>query len=535
MALTGKNNEEKIWNFLSGKGLSAYGVAGLMGNLYAESALDPENLQNTSERRLSLTDEEYTAAVDSGIYTNFVRDSAGYGLAQWTYWSRKEALLAYAKAEKASIGDLEMQLGFLYKELSESYASVLAKLKTATSVQEASDVVLTKFERPANQGDPVKAKRASYGQKYFDKYAAASSDNSEGGTKNMTVKIGHASSDENGKSKKGTAGDQTGKEVFIRDWYEKNWTVLLRPKSASVAEKLAKACEAACKNPKIGYDQSQRNTLRAQAKAAGWDLSKITTACECDCSSLMTVCAEAAGIDMDDAYTSGNAPATGNMRKKFKATGAFTVHTASKYLKSPDYLKRGDIIVREPGHTFMVLSNGSKVKADSASSSGSTSSGSSASSSKTTSSGSNSTSSSSKLAFKVGAVVQFTGSRHYGNANALTGPKCKPGKAKVTAVYPTGKHPYHLRAVSGSGSTVCGWVNANDLGKLDEIVVGDVVQFAGGPHYTSANAKSSKKSPKAGPAKVTAIKKGAKHPYHIVHTTGASSVYGWVDADKVSK
>ena len=136
MALIGKTNEEKIWNFLTSKGLNAYGVAGLMGNLYAESALNPQNLQNTYERKLGLTDAEYTAAVDAGTYTGFVRDSAGYGLAQWTYWSRKEALLAYVKAAGASIGSLEAQLGFLFKELSEGYTSVLAVLKTATSVRQ---------------------------------------------------------------------------------------------------------------------------------------------------------------------------------------------------------------------------------------------------------------------------------------------------------------------------------------------------------------------------------------------------------------
>ena len=81
MALTGKTNEEKLWNFLIGKGLNACGVAGLMGNLFAESGLNPCNLQNTYEKKLGLTDAEYTAAVDSGSYSNFVRDSAGFGLA----------------------------------------------------------------------------------------------------------------------------------------------------------------------------------------------------------------------------------------------------------------------------------------------------------------------------------------------------------------------------------------------------------------------------------------------------------------------
>ena len=45
--LTGRTNEEKIWNYLTTEGLSACGAAGLMGNLYAESGLIPTNLQNT--------------------------------------------------------------------------------------------------------------------------------------------------------------------------------------------------------------------------------------------------------------------------------------------------------------------------------------------------------------------------------------------------------------------------------------------------------------------------------------------------------
>lgn len=160
-----------IWDNLMGKIGNAFGVAGLMGNLYAESGLLSINLQNTSNTKLGMTDAQYTAAVDNGSYTNFVRDSGGYGLAQWTYWSRKQALKAYADSQGASIGNRDMQLGFLYKELSESYSGVLKVLKNATSVLEASNSVLTQYERPANQGAAVQAQRASYGQKYYDLYA----------------------------------------------------------------------------------------------------------------------------------------------------------------------------------------------------------------------------------------------------------------------------------------------------------------------------------------------------------------------------
>ena len=173
MALTGKCTEDKIWNYLKKKGLNDYGIAGLMGNLYAESGLKPTNLQNSYEKSIGMTDAEYTKAVDEGTYTNFVKDQAGYGLAQWTYWSRKESFLKYAKSKNKSIGDLELQLGFLVKELTESYPSVMTELKTATSVRQASDLVLLKYERPADSGTAVREKRASYGEKYYRKYASS--------------------------------------------------------------------------------------------------------------------------------------------------------------------------------------------------------------------------------------------------------------------------------------------------------------------------------------------------------------------------
>ena len=174
------NTEERIWSYLKGQGLTDAGAAGLMGNLYAESGLRPNNLQNSYEGKLGMADAEYTERVDSGSYTNFAHDCAGYGLAQWTYHTRKANLHKFAKDAGKSIGDLEMQLGFLMKELSTSYKTVLATLKTATSVRAASDAVLLQFERPADQSEAVKAKRAGYGQKYFDKYAQKGSVNTMG-------------------------------------------------------------------------------------------------------------------------------------------------------------------------------------------------------------------------------------------------------------------------------------------------------------------------------------------------------------------
>ena len=149
--MTVAEREKYIWSRLTAAGLTPAGAAGLMGNLYAESGLNPENLQNTHVKKLG----------------------AGYGLAQWTYWSRKEALLAYVRAAGRSVGDLEAQLGFLLQELAGSYKGVLSTLKSAQDVRAASDAVLLQFERPADQGEAARARRAGYGKTYFDRYAKA--------------------------------------------------------------------------------------------------------------------------------------------------------------------------------------------------------------------------------------------------------------------------------------------------------------------------------------------------------------------------
>ena len=171
-------------------------------------------------------------------------------------------------------------------------------------------------------------------------------------------RIGHASLDENRNTKGGKAGDQTGREVCTTSWYKKSWSYVLRAKDKDIAEKMAIACEKGCANSHLGYDQGQRNTLRTQAKLVGMDLSRITTDCECDCSSFMTACAECAGIKI--VYPSGNAPVTANMVKWFSQTGMFEIITGE--INNPAYLLRGDILVGAPNtHTVMVLDNGMNV------------------------------------------------------------------------------------------------------------------------------------------------------------------------------
>lgn len=176
----------------------------------------------------------------------------------------------------------------------------------------------------------------------------------------MAIKIGHATIDENGKGYGGAAGDQTGKEVRTLNWYAGGWHTVLRPKRQALANGSAVACEAACANKNIGYDQTNpdRNTLYKRAVAVNFDLAKINTPCECDCSSLLHVCAIAGGAALE--YGT-NAFTTRNMVERLVASGEYEALTEDKYLTADTYLRRGDILVKT-GHTVMALEDGDAAK-----------------------------------------------------------------------------------------------------------------------------------------------------------------------------
>lgn len=177
-ASQGTTDDEKyIWNTLYKIIKNPYGVAGVMGNMYAESGLKSNNLEDFFQSKFGYTDESYTAAVDNGTYTNFARDSAGYGLVQWTFWAIKQDLYDYAKSKKTSIGDVKMQLECMCKQISgervssEWKKSVWEVLLNAKSVSEASTAFLLNYERPANMGNSIIRLRAGYAQTYYDRYA----------------------------------------------------------------------------------------------------------------------------------------------------------------------------------------------------------------------------------------------------------------------------------------------------------------------------------------------------------------------------
>lgn len=181
MAVNFNSYMPTIWNYLMGVIGNEYGVAGLMGNLYAESGCNPRACEPSRPTNVCNT---YIANVDSGAISRaqfigggcsptggYISSPKGFGLAQWTSTNRKAGLYDVAPVSSLSIGDLGRQLSWLSSELNGGYSSTLAACRNAKSVKEASDYVLVHFEAPLDQSDAVKRIRAGYGQEIYNRYA----------------------------------------------------------------------------------------------------------------------------------------------------------------------------------------------------------------------------------------------------------------------------------------------------------------------------------------------------------------------------
>lgn len=345
--MTDSYERKYVWNFFTNNGLTPEGVSGLMGNLYAESGVGSKVLENLCRKRYSeigiiYTDSTYTNAVNDGSITraefiNPMGKHYGYGLAQWTSTGRKAGLYDYTVGRGKSIGDLQSQCEYLLNELKTSFKVVYEILCNTKNIYTASDRVLMDFEAPDNAGS-YKELRRKYSEEFYKLY---------GGTK--MVIIGSARIDENGHASGGKAGDQTGNEVCIQEYYphKKGWRVI-RAKDAAVREAIAQNMEWACANDYIGYDQGQNQTLYEIAQYVGFNCSYVATPCETDCARLVRVCVLYAGIRVSDFYTTTEADA-------LLATGAFEEVSVSL----PYGLLRGDILVtKTKGHTVVALTNG---------------------------------------------------------------------------------------------------------------------------------------------------------------------------------
>lgn len=160
-------SEQTIYNSLRAGGLSHAGTCAMMGNMACESALLSNNVQDNC----TLSDRDYTYAVDNGLITRwqFMADSFGYGLCQWTFSKRKDDLYMYARSEEESIGDEAMQCAFCIFELKRDFAELYSFLCTTGDLENATRRICAEYERPAvnNFNDRIAAAQRFYNNIQF--------------------------------------------------------------------------------------------------------------------------------------------------------------------------------------------------------------------------------------------------------------------------------------------------------------------------------------------------------------------------------
>lgn len=155
-----------IYDALIGNGLSPVGACAIMGNMYCESTLKA----NIVEKRCTIPDEQYTQMVDSGAMSaeTFANDKYGYGLCQWTFNTRKQALLEFAKSKGVSIGDAQMQCDFCVQELKQDYPDLFKTLCAMGDLYTDTALVCKDYERPATNNIQARYNAAN---KYYEEYA----------------------------------------------------------------------------------------------------------------------------------------------------------------------------------------------------------------------------------------------------------------------------------------------------------------------------------------------------------------------------
>ena len=521
-------NEQRIFDFFAGKGFTAAGIFGMLGNIRDESGGNPRNLQNSYEKKLGYTDDSYTEAVDTGTYKNFSHDAAGYGLAQWTYSTRKENLLKFARNQGDSIGDFDMQLAFMYQEL-RGYKTLFAILTTTDSIREASDAFMTQYEKPADQSEKAKRRRASYGEEICAMLTGVENPDS-------TVQI--------------TEAEARQRVISIAvSWYGKKEA---DGSHRSVID-LYNGHRPLARGYKVRYTDAWCATYGSAVAIAAGYTDIIPT--ECGCGQMIAAFQAMDRWVENDAYIpspgdyifydwddTGAGDCTGWPEhvgivisvfgdvikviegNKDDAVGYREIKVNGRYIRGygvPDYgakavSKTPENVTKPPQNVTTSPENVSKPEKNGA------------------------------LCMTpqwVGVVTADTlnvrtwAGEEYNNIKSW--PKLAEGNMvdvcdsikaadgstwyyiRIDGRIYGFSHSDHIKEASGSAAPA-------------EVKKGDVVQFTGSRHYTSSYAKATGKSCKPGRAKVTAVNPGGAHPYHLVAVSGCgSTVYGWTDAGDV--
>ena len=497
-----------IYNQLTSAGVTKEGACAVLGNIQAESVFIVNNLEDSKNRSLGLTDAQYTERVDNGTYTNFVHDSAGYGLAQWTYWSRKNGLLKYVKSKGKSIGDLQTQVEYLIKEFKEDFASIWSQLKTGTNLYDLTSLLLNKWENPAYKNIST---RYQYAQAWYNQIdsippAAAHTTASTGLTLAQAVEkllatarkeLGYPEGHNNyTKYAEGSWDNQFyGWELQNQPWcdmfvdycfittFGMQTGAAMTYQSVGRGSALCSASMSYYRNNGALYNYPQPGDqvfFYYDGAVNHTGIVETVNGSESNWTSFTTIEGNASDQVARRTYSRGNGSIAGFGRPKWSlVTGtsaaapsipASTSNTTSAILRKGS---RGDAVKQLQEKLIKLGYDCGPDGADGIFGKGTLAAvlkfqgehglGTDGEVGPLTMAALNKAYKST-TEFKVGDIVNFTGNTHYVTAIAPSGYPCRPGKAKVTIVSKNvnTKHPYHVVHTDGT-SNVCGWVDADKL------------------------------------------------------------------------
>ena len=167
----GMSNYEAAYSFFKDKGFDDLHIVAMLGNLEGEcGGLEAQRVQGHYDTPVDQYCKDYTANADKYVFNgdagakdSFINDSVGYGLAQWTYFSRKDELIEYAKKTSQSVGSLPMQLEFIWVEFEKGYKDNYLKTDT---IDAAINFLVDDFERPADRAT-AKSQRKEFANSKF--------------------------------------------------------------------------------------------------------------------------------------------------------------------------------------------------------------------------------------------------------------------------------------------------------------------------------------------------------------------------------
>ena len=173
---------QTIFEQLRKAGCTVTGALSLMGNWQEESGLEGYRLQGDFQPD-RFPSKEYARKVDNRVVEDkfFVYDGKGWGIPQYTFWSRKKGFLDFCRARNVSIGNETANVDYALQELKTEpqYAKLWTLLSTCEEDQlwEATDRVCRDYERPARINTQVRVNYALDLKRQLQAQAAEQIDN----------------------------------------------------------------------------------------------------------------------------------------------------------------------------------------------------------------------------------------------------------------------------------------------------------------------------------------------------------------------